>query len=138
MPQTWPARFDGSRDRHRGRPHAQFVCEMVAQGILLNLDAHEIAQQYPRLALSVEQVEYLMAKLERTGTTVPGRHGVGGHIRKIQPRHIAWIEARLLVQGARQGVHSSTCQSNWSPFCHWIHPAYPTESARVEPNRGRV
>ena len=82
-----PTGFDGSRDRHTGRPHSQFVYEMVAEGLMRNLDPRQIQLAYnPRLALTVTQIERVVAKLERDATTVQGRHGVGNHARKIPRR----------------------------------------------------
>ena len=62
-----PEFFYGTRGRKNGMPHEQFVYSDIAVGMRNGLSALQIMNQYPRLAMSHQQVEYVMKKVVRDG-----------------------------------------------------------------------
>ena len=70
-----PEYMYGTRGRKRGHPHDQFVYANVTEGMRRGLSALQIHGEYPRLAMSVEQLERVMNKIRED--VEPRLHGVG-------------------------------------------------------------
>ena len=95
-----PEYMCGTRGRKRGLPHDQFVYADVSEGMRRGLTALQAHAEYPRLSMSIKQLERVMKKIREDDG--PRLHGDGRGGDKIGDVRMEFLPRWLEDTGARK------------------------------------